>query len=148
MNSIVMDFALTDKLQYILHSDFQTRRADPATLPVGAPPGTPYAWKQYGINNYLIYELNDRWSAGTRYEWFYAGEGVGNPLGPAALTPGVHYNALTFGLNFRPRENFLFKPEMRYDWVDFDGPAVFGGPFDGGTARSQFTWGMQGIYTF
>jgi hypothetical protein len=138
MQSVVCDVALTDKLNYVFHSDFQTRTPDPAN---GG------SWKQYGVNNYLIYELNCKWSVGTRYEWFYVGENAGPPLGPGTLTPGVHYHDLTFGLNWRPRDSFLFKPEVRYDFIDFDG-AVAGGPFAQGTRRSQFTWGFQSIFLF
>ncbi|MCA9263306.1 MAG: porin [Planctomycetales bacterium] len=141
MQSLVLDMTLSDQLNYVFQTDFQTRRPDPAVGP---------AFKQYGINQYLIRQLNDQWAAGMRYEWFYAGENVGAPLGlPAnlAASPGLHYHGLTCGLNYRPSDRVLIKPEIRYDWVDYDGP-VPGGPFDRGTARSQFTWGLQSIWMF
>ncbi len=145
MHSVVFDVTLTENLNYILHSDFQTR------TPNRANGG---AWKQYGLNNYLIYELNDRWSVGSRYEWLYVGENVGAPLGPpfppgpGLATPGVHYHDFTLGLNYRPCDSMIIKPEVRYDYVDFDG-AAGGGPFDRlGDARSQFTWGFQTILVF
>ncbi len=137
LQSLVLNVAVTDRLRYVFHSDFQTRTPDPAA---GA------AFKQYGINQYMFYDITQRISVGGRYEWFYVGENVGLPLGTAALTPGTHYHAVTLGANYRPRRNMIFKPEMRYDTVDFDGPA--GGPFDRGTARSQVTWGFQSILTY
>ena len=136
MHSLVMNATL-GKWNYIFHHDFQTRRPAAAVGP---------AFKQYGINQYLIRPLTERLSAGIRQEWFYAGENVGPPLGAAASTPGSHYHATSIGLNFR-RGNFLVKPEIRYDWVDFDG-AVGDGRFDQRTRLSQFTYGFQTIYTF
>ena len=138
MNSLIFDTALTDSLNHVLWGDFQTRRPNPAN---------GQAFKQYAIINYLTKQLNDCWAIGLRHEWLYAGENAGVPLGPATLTPGVHYHDWTIGLNYRPTGNLLIKPEVRYDYIDFDGAAA-GGPFDRGTARSQFTYGFQSILTF
>ncbi len=138
MQSIVCDVTLTEKMNYVFQTDFQTRTPNRA---VGG------AFKQYGIVNYLTREVTDKWAAGLRYEWFYAGENVAPPLGLPAITPGKHYHDLTLGLNWTPRDNFLVKPEVRYDFVDYDG-ATPGGPFARGTKRSQFTWGFQSILSF
>lgn len=143
MHSLVFDTAITDKLNHVLQADFQTRTPDPAAGD---------AFKQYGIVNYLLRQVTDCLGVGLRYEWFYVGENAGPPLGPATLTPGVHYHAWTLGANYKPRENIIIKPEIRGDYIDFDGMIggvpISGGPFDRGTARSQFTYGLQSILTY
>jgi hypothetical protein len=70
-----------------------------------------------GINQYLIYELNDRWAAGARVEWWQNNlfDGVGGPV--AAGQPYVSYNAATFGLNYRPHPNLVLRPEVKHEWV-------------------------------
>jgi hypothetical protein len=60
---------------------------------------------------------------------------TGRWLGPVGLALGVHavlIVALTWGVNWKPRPNLRFRPELRYDWAQ-------GGvqPFDGGRADDQ-----------
>ncbi len=140
MHSLIFDWALGAGWNYVIHASGEFRETD-----VALAPGV-FNSKQYGLTQYLIRRWNCRWSCGMRFENFYAGEGNGVPLNRQIATPGTHYHALTFGLNYRPSASLTMKPEMRYDWVDFDGPA--GGPFDSGTRRSQFTVGMQSVWTF
>ena len=140
MHSLIFDFAFGDGWNYIFQSDLQVRESDSALAP------GVFNSKQYGVNQYLIKKINCRWSAGTRIESFYAGEGNGEPLNRAIATPGSHYHAITFGLNYRPNKSLLVKPEMRYDWVDFDGPP--GGTFANGTKRSQFGFGLQSVWSW
>ena len=55
---------------------------------------------------YFIYTINDCWSAGMRYEWFGDDDGaVVATVGPPAGTPvPAHYNALTWGVNWKPHQ--------------------------------------------
>ena len=57
----------------------------------------------WGINQYLFYTLNDCAAVGTRVEWW--------------KNDGVSYNAATFGLNYRPHANLVFRPEIKHEWV-------------------------------
>ncbi len=131
LQSIVADWMLTDRLEYVFQSDFQTRRS-----PV-------LGGKSYGINNNLFYDLTCNTKAGMRYEWFREGRGV-NGLGGAS----EHFHALSFGLNHAIADGVVIRPEIRYDWVDRDDAFGPGGPFANGTKRSQFAYGISGFFTF
>ncbi len=137
MNSIVLSSSFGNGWNYIFHHDYQYRQSD-------LVPGTNF--KQYGINQYLTKDITDKLAAGVRYEWFYAGKnsGLSNPAG-AAVPFGQHYQALTCGLNFRPKDHIIVKPEMRYDYTDSDQGFA---SFAKGTKRSQFSWGIQTIMTY
>ncbi|MCB9941510.1 MAG: porin [Planctomycetaceae bacterium] len=86
-HSVVVDFALTDNLNYVFQSDMI--KAD--------------VYDTVGINQYLFYTLNDCAAVGTRVEWW--------------KNDGVSYNAATFGLNYRPHANLVFRPEIKHEWV-------------------------------
>ena len=57
----------------------------------------------FGINQYLIYTLNDCIAFGSRQEWWKA--------------DGVSFYESTFGLNIRHHANFVVRPEYRKDWA-------------------------------
>ena len=130
LHSLVIDWSLTDRLNYVFQNDFQTRNS------------TTAGGKTYGINQYLFYKLTDKLSAGMRYEWFRDSRGA-----VAVAGASEHFQALSMGLNFKVRDNLWVKPEMRYDWTDRD-DAFAGAAFDGGTEGNMFFWGSQLIYTF
>jgi hypothetical protein len=100
-HSVVVTFALTDKLSYITQSDFIHTNVDP----FGASDG----YNTIGWNNYLIYWATDRVGFGGRAEWWKA--------------QGVSYYEVTGGVNFKPMANVVIRPEVRYQWA----PAA-GGP--------------------
>ncbi|MEM9644364.1 MAG: porin, partial [Planctomycetota bacterium] len=65
MHSIVADYAVSDNLQYIFQSDL-----------LDSDDGAGATVREtFGINQYLIYNVNDCWAAGARFEW-YNQEGV------------------------------------------------------------------------
>ena len=87
-HSIVLDFALTDNLNYVFQSDL-----------LNASVGD---FETIGINQYLFYTINDRVALGARAEWWKAdGDSIG---------------AVTAGVNFRPCANLIIRPELRYQW--------------------------------
>ena len=89
-HSIVVDFALTDNLNYVFQSDWFA-----PTPPLGD-------YETIGINQYLFYTINDRVALGARAEWWKAdGDSIG---------------AVTAGVNFRPCANLIIRPELRYQW--------------------------------
>lgn len=93
MQSIVLDVAITDRLNYVFQSDWLDAR--------DAAGDVEYA--TIGINQYLFYTLNDCWSVGTRVEWW--------------KEQGTSYNGATFGVNYRPHPNLVFRPEIKQEWA-------------------------------
>lgn len=118
--------------------------------------GQDDAW--YGFEQIFTYKLNPKWSAGVRYEWVQDNEGsriagIGNVLGTNkgwSGTPGFagSFSDLSLGLNYRPHPNFVLRPEVRWDW--YHGPANPAGqlPFGDLAHSSQFTAGLDLLFTF
>ncbi|MDA7951378.1 MAG: porin, partial [Pirellulaceae bacterium] len=94
----------------------------------------------YGINQYLVYDINDCWAVGGRFEWFRDDDGA--RIGANGAGEGSYY-AVTTGLNYKYNANFTLRPELRWDW--FDG---MGNPYDFGNSKEQFTFGFDGVFTF
>ena len=91
-HSIVFDLALTENLTYVLQSDYVN------TSSVSDP------GDDIGLNNYLIYKIDDCWSLGTRFEWW--------------RDNSTSKNSFTVGANWRPGKGlFLLRPEIRSDWI-------------------------------
>lgn len=128
--SLVFTWQLTDRLQYILQHDNGWQEDD-------IRPGLDSEW--YGMNNYLLYTLNDCWKFGGRFEWFRDDDGVrvsGNVDNPV---DGNFYE-ITLGANWIPSANITVRPEVRWDW--FDGNGL---PYDEGTKDNQFTAAIDAI---
>lgn len=86
-HSVVVDFTLTDNLNYVFQSDMID--AD--------------IYDTVGINQYLFYTLTDCTALGARVEWWH--------------NDGVSTNAATFGVNYRPHANFIVRPEVKHEWI-------------------------------
>jgi hypothetical protein len=63
----------------------------------------------FGIINYLTRDFTPRLSGTARLEFF------DDPQGQRTGFEGL-YTALTTGLNFHPRKDIIFRPELRYDF--------------------------------
>lgn len=151
VQSIVLTLQLQEDLKYVAHSDYGSQQG------AGWNPGEDAEW--YSITQYLMYTINDCWSAGFRYEFFADDDGfrVSQILPDDSHTiplPGVpaHWQDITFGFNYKPHANFVVRPEVRWDWVEplvnvpASGPGS--GPYDDRTDRSQFTAACDVIMTF
>jgi hypothetical protein len=68
-----------------------------------------------GILNYLTWVFTPRLSGTARLEFF--DDFQGQRTGFAGL-----YTALTAGLNFKPRKDIIFRPELRYDYNEESRP--------------------------
>ncbi len=131
MHSIVMELGLTERLDWIIQSDLHYRNGAERELTAG------------GVNQYLLWTLNECWAFGFRFEWLYDRDGAFVAPGRAA---GNFYN-LTAGVNWKPHANVIFRPEVRYDW--FSGTYAPGGlPFDAGRENEQFSGGFDLIFLF
>jgi hypothetical protein len=91
-HSCVLVVSLTDNLQYIAQSDM---------IDTSNPGVSEY--DTIGINQYLIYNLNDIVGLGGRVEWWKA--------------DGVSFYQATSGLNIRLLSNVVIRPEWRQDWA-------------------------------
>jgi hypothetical protein len=106
-----------------------------------APSGQTAYW--YNIVQWLAFQIRSNMTVGLRYEWF-------DDIDGAAVTPthgsGV-YHDVTLGLNYKPEESVVIRPEVRWDWFDGD-PGVGPGPFGNGTRRNQFMAAVDAVVTF
>jgi hypothetical protein len=109
----------------------------------GAEPGagvdqTNAKW--YGLVQYLFYDINERWRAGMRFEWFRDQGG--------SRVPGANQTADYFelcpGINFSPNGRLTVRSEVRWDW---SGTAGYK-PFDDGTRANQILWDLDLILRF
>jgi hypothetical protein len=123
MHSLIGNYALTDSVQYIVQNDIRSTKTSTGDV----------ATDTFGINQYLIKTLSDRWGVGGRFEW-YQSEGIFS-----ADQSDIY--ALTGGLNYRPTANAVVRPEIRWD---FDDDMVANLP-DG---KDQFAFGVDSIFTF
>jgi len=114
--SVVLDYQINEKLNYVFHSDV-LRAANYDTV---------------GVNQYLIYQLTDCVSAGTRVEWWKA--------------QGASINAATVGLNIKPHANVTVRPEYRYDWSPSGNTNK--GLQTGVVDQSQGTFAIDVVVTF
>lgn len=115
----------------------------------------------YGINQYLFYNISDTLVAGMRLEWFRDNNGArvisglrnfafGVPNGPGNWQGGFQGNfwQATWGLNWKPTNNWIVRPEVRYDWYSPDhgkGPLPFGRNFN---EYGQLYGGCDAIWQF
>ena len=134
MHSIVVEMALAENLTWAIQND------------LGVQSGLANAGENRwgGINQYLLYHINDQWGLGMRFEWFNDRDGS-RGIGVAGL-PGNYYN-VTAGINWRPHANVVIRPELRVDW--FGGQAAAGNlPFNNGQNDEQLSGGFDAIFTF
>ncbi len=129
MYSIVFSHDLNDKLHYVLQHDL-------GVIEDGVAPGNDADW--YGINQYLMYDINDQLAAGVRAEWF-----SDNGKGISAFR--ANYYAVSAGVNYSPLAWLKFRPEVRYDWADTNGA---GAVYDNGNENDQVAVSMDMIVTF
>lgn len=126
--SLVYTKPINDNWTYVGQTDFGTQR-DATVL------GKQANW--YGLNQYLYYKINDKWTWGFNFEWWRDEEGyrvaqflpsnlpsgiTGSPNG-ANLLPGGYagnFYQITFGPRWYPtaKPNFFIRPNLRFDWFE------------------------------
>jgi hypothetical protein len=140
--SLVFTRCLTERLKYVFQHDLGVEQNGKASH------GTLDAAQWYGINQYLLYEVNDCWSVGCRFEWFCDEDHSRVVAVPIGTGTGGNYYALTLGGNWTPWQNVLFRPEIRWDWSDTEIPVLAAGAFDDFSADSQLTAAFDLIVRF
>jgi hypothetical protein len=110
--------------------------------------GQQFNW--YGLNQHFTREINDCWSHGFRFEWFRDDDGFIITDFARRRPDQDQFNGnfyeLTYAINYQPCENFVLRPELRFDWFDPSGPNPQ--PFDDGTKNNQFLLSIDAIYAF
>jgi len=174
--SIVGKHNITDKLHLILQHDhgyannvitFNGLNAVAAGYTNSALQNAEW----YGINSYLLYDVNDKLSGGIRAEWFRDNNGfrVAGPdrcaaaanASPAAYgttntyngscnqsnyvsnyqLSGSGYYELTAGFNYKPLKYLILRPNVRFDYSN----AAY---FAGGTEHTQVLFTADAVVTF
>ena len=144
MYSLVLSHQLTDRLSYVFQHDAGKQQR-------GVANGNDAEW--YGINQYLYYDINCCWTAGVRFEWFRDDDGTRVAGLDAANTSNAggfagNFYEISLGLNYKPSDNWVIRPEARFDW--YSGPNGAGGirPYDSGTDSSQASLAFDVIWSF
>ncbi len=150
VHSIVLKRQVTENLLYVFQNDLGNA--------AGADGHAGADW--YSINQYLLYTINKKWSAGMRAEVFRDDDGT-RVLGLGNLDargwapangglPGYNgcFTELTLGVNWKPKSNILFRPEVRWDWYDGSRNLSNQLPFDDGNSSHQFTVAADLVITF
>ena len=117
-HSIVVDWQVNDRIEYVLQSDY-----------ISNPNFVGGGGEIVSLNNYAFYKINDCWKFGVRAEW-WDNQGLPDELGE-----------ITAGLNFRPHANLVVRPEVRWDWFE-DGLENNLG------LRDQTVFGVDAVLTF
>ena len=149
--STVYTNTLTDKLTYVFQNDngWQFNSGYPAGN-IGQPAGLAQ-W--YSFNQYLFWKFNEKWVGGMRLEYFRDNNGykVTAPLRNycQAENPGYYAGGfagnfweMTWGLNYRANRNWLFRPEVRYDWFS-PNAGINARPYGQGLGQGIGTSGNQ-----
>ena len=105
INSFILSQKWAEKLMSVHQFDVLNTSGVPTA--VTGPAGANFAISgiagdSTGLINYLFYEIDAKWKAGTRLEWYKA--------------DGVSYNTFTYGVNYKPTANLTIRPEMKHNW--------------------------------
>ena len=100
----------------------------------------------YGINQHLIYTICPKWSVGLRGEWHHADAGALFALPLTGIPQDGDLYALTFGANWNICPKVMIRPELRYDWTNYEkGWKPFGGD---NTKDQQLSGGASMVVKF
>src|SRR5579872_5605826 len=157
LQTMVYSKPLTEKLNYVAQSDFGIQ-----SNTNNAVGGGTSRW--YGLNQYLFYVQNERWTWGFNFEWFRDEEGfrVGGflPIPPAtpanSATRGLPTNRSgyvgnffqwTMGPKIQLHKNVFLRPNLRFDL--FNGVATTGlQPYSDGNKNYQSILGTDLVILF
>lgn len=78
------------------------------------------AW--FGLSNYAFFKVVDQLTLGVRFEWFHDADNtvIDSGYGWASIDDAANYYAITFGANWTPVSWISVRPEIRYDFSDFE----------------------------
>lgn len=107
LQTVTVSWDITDRFNYTFVTNYGSMTPDDAPrLDSGV------AYDQVGIANYFSYELTEKVTLALRYEWFNQTANFnGN-------SQDANYHDVSFSAIYRPIENVIVRPEIRYDWID------------------------------
>ncbi|QSA99214.1 porin [Methylococcus sp. EFPC2] len=127
-----------DHLHYVLQHTYGIQQNDPTRA------GKDTKW--YGIQNGLVYEIDETLGIGVRGEWNRDQDGVRYRLndrpGSTPVGIGSSYYEVTTGVNWKPLKWVVVRPEVRYDWADK------ANAFDNGQRKSQLMFATDVVVRF
>ncbi|WP_077727954.1 porin [Methylocaldum sp. 14B] len=150
MYSLVIKHDIMEGLHYTFQHDHGWANSVVGATDRSGSNGTDAEW--YGINQYLTYDISDDLAVGLRAEWFRDDDGfrVVSPARTLGALPASSYYAFTAGLNWKPVNWLMVRPNVRYDWADkadaYDnagGAASFAGK-----KSDQFLFSADVVITF
>ncbi len=143
--SLVYARQLNDRLKYVFQHDLGVQQNGAVTADSNIDSAL---W--YGINQYLMYELNEKTSLGVRFEWFRDQDNARVLAIPdERFVQGGNYYELSFGANWKPNNSITVRPELRWDWSNVKSPQLgIGGMFDDFGDKNQFLFATDVIIAF
>lgn len=150
--SLVYQQKLTPALQYVFQHDFGYVQDGSYWINEGRQQFEKANW--YSIVNYLFYQINDKLAIGGRFEWF-KDEGFSRYYSQATRlvyfgetfeqVQGDNMFNVSLGLNWKPTTWITVRPEIRYDWANFEmidpqtGEVIEPGLYDGRSKKDIVT---------
>ncbi len=135
VNSFILSLNWTEKLSTV-------HQLDILGTDLVAAPGVASDFAVNGVArdsigqiNYAFYQINDMLKAGIRQEWYKA--------------DSVSYNTITYGVNIKPTNNLLIRPEVRHMFSPANNTVYTG--VGGNRAESlynQTVFGVDAILTY
>jgi hypothetical protein len=126
-HSLVLELQPCNRWDYVIQSDYHSTDN---TFQSG------FNVEEFGIVQYLYYEMNRNLSIGGRCEWW-------NSDGPTGTSQS--YYELTGGINIMPHANVTIRPEIRHDWTP--GDANFAAN-NGGLDYNNTVFGCDCVITY
>jgi hypothetical protein len=163
MYSLVATHNITDKLHYVLQHDHGFAN-NVWTANAGLRGDTDENASWYGINQYLMYDVTDKFTVGMRAEWFRDANGfrvaapgrcgasinadtAGNTFAYACPNGAVYpfaasnYYGITGGVTYKPAKWLMLRSNLRYDYADIKA-------FDSGDRRDQLLFTGDMVINF
>jgi len=103
----------------------------------------------YSFSQYVFYQFTNKLTVGARGEWFRdAGHCRIYRAAPGQLD-GTDYSAVTVGLNWKPYDCLIIRPEARWDWSGVsDVNNNVSGMYNDFSSKSQTTISLSAMVTF
>lgn len=140
LQSFLLEWEMTDRLTYAWQCNYGSTSCD-----LGETPRTK-CYEQFGMANYLIYQLNDCWTVGARFEWFRQNDLAAYAEGNRSRQ---HCYELAGVAKYQVCKNLAFTGEIRYDKIfgcgTYEDYEMFG---EDGANNAQISYGFGILATF